>query len=142
MSDILVTALFCEDIRREQSGQRTLVGVLNDTLAVPKFPGSFPRLGVFIRVAVPIARQIRVLEHRLLSPDGTKIAEILVPQELVNEIHTDAKSKGNPKYGFISEFQMTMLGIEKAGIFEVISKFDDEEVQSGFLNIVGVPEEG
>lgn len=51
--ELTFSAIFCDDIRDEVGGKVTLVGVFSTHLLTPAFPIFIPRLGVFVRSAIP-----------------------------------------------------------------------------------------
>ena len=141
MTQLVVVSLFCEDIRQEANGQKTIVGTFTDSITVPKIPGAFPKLAIYSRLNVPIDFKIEKISYQLLDPDGDIIAEQIVPKELIESNHIDAKSKNHPMYGFISELKMNMLTIKREGVYSVISELNDEKFTSGFLKVNLKPDE-
>lgn len=48
MTDRFLSAIYCDDIREEIGGKRTLVGIYGDALIVPQTPGLIPKLGIIV----------------------------------------------------------------------------------------------
>jgi hypothetical protein len=135
MEKYSVMSLFCEDIRIEKNDQRTLVGVLNDALDVSKFPGALPRLGIFTRLSASVDFDIHDFAVRFLNSKGELIAESIVEKDLIDRSREQARTKGNPTYGIISQFQLIMFSLESEGICPVNCTVNGTEKMSGYINV-------
>ncbi len=135
MIQVQAVSLFCEDIRHEYNGQKTIVGTFTDSVAVEKFPAVFPRIAIYSRVNVPIDFEITRLAHFLVGPEGNVVVELIVEQKLIESNQRDARSKKQPMYGFISEAKLSMFRIEGEGMFSVATEINDEKLTTGVLNI-------
>ena len=48
--DLWGRSLFCEDVRRELSGQISLIGCYTSGIETPKFPAILPKLAVYVEI--------------------------------------------------------------------------------------------
>lgn len=134
-SEISAMSIFCEDVRHEVNGQRTLVGLLGDSISVDTIPGTISRVALFSRISVPIDFLLESLTLTLFDPDGNVIYAKSVDAELLPTSKQDAAARGNPSYGIVSDVKMQQFKVEKAGVFQVEMQVNEQVVKSGFLNI-------
>lgn len=134
MNDIVAFSVFCEDVRHETNGLRTLVGVLGDSVAVPQLPGAFPKLAVFSRVSMPIARDVEEVTQSFVDPQGDEIGRYAVEPQLLEQSRQEAYANGNPVYGVSLDMRVTMLHVNSPGVYSVSVEVDGVKVTS-FLNV-------
>lgn len=119
MPEISAVVLFCEDIREEKSGTYSIIGVLGDNMIVPGFPGAMPKLGVYIRINIPIELEPQSYKIYFTFPDGNRILANSVDIEMVEKAIRDAKDESNLIAGIYSQMIASPLAISQAGRFEV-----------------------
>lgn len=129
------TALFCEDIREESSGQLTLVGVFPDGILVRGFPGAFPKLCVLTRINISPEDPPSSIKTRLVHPDGTAEGENAVDREIIEAACREAKELGMPTAGIHARIISTNFGIRMPGLIRAMVQIDDQDYEAGFLAI-------
>lgn len=65
-----VELLFCDDIREEVGGKRSLMGVYSDELIVKKFPSTISKLCVFVKLLAKTDNPITEFKIDLLKNDS------------------------------------------------------------------------
>ena len=73
MRPITAIALFCEDIREEQQGTSTIIGVLPDNLSVGPGPGFLPKLAIYLRIQIDHAVNVNTIRARIIFSDGREL---------------------------------------------------------------------
>ena len=139
MNDISVVALFCSDVREEKGGTVTLVGIFPDNLNIPKIPGSFARMCVYVRMHLRTDFDPGPLFARIVMPGGQEISRSDVQDELLNETRKKAKASGTPNVGLISTFVVSPLLIAKAGRIQALVTVGNKEYVAGSLNVQLAP---
>jgi hypothetical protein len=94
MSGVSACALFCEDVRQEKTGGETLVGVMRDNLAMSSLPGVLPKLGIYIRMNIPLGLEARQVNFYMVMSSGSRnlIGQISVDQvQLAIDLQTQKK---------------------------------------------------
>jgi hypothetical protein len=137
MQPVSIICLFCEDIRQEQSGINTLVGVLPDNMAFTKLPATLPKLGIYVRINIDPTVDHNSITLSLSVPginDQIPIAEIL--PSLIEKVRKDAQTTGSPIAGIISRVVFSPFNIPQAGRIRALATIRGEPVTCGSLNIV------
>lgn len=141
--------IFCDDIRHEKSGKRTLVGTYGSHLLVNELPCLLAKICLVVvlredpnarsATTVKILFQAADLEDDEHTNAGTTVPDIGV---VIAEQEVRAPDqKGRPKHkGFLMseshlEFQISPFQIENPGILKVRAYRDDLEVRLGAIVI-------
>jgi hypothetical protein len=135
------SALFCEDIREEKSGQYTIVGILPDSLNVQRVPAVLPKLGIYLRFHLNTASKFRTIKATLRVPGGKDIPLAEVHQKLLAELRAKALSSGMPFAGLVYKTLFSPFGVSAGGRFEVVAEINGADHICGALNITPVPSE-
>jgi hypothetical protein len=137
MQPVSVICLFCEDIRQEQNGVNTLVGVLPDNMAFEKLPAVLPKLGIYVRINIDPAVDPGTMSLALSVPgidDHIPIAE--VEHRLIEAVRKDAQGQQAPIAGIISRAVFSPFNIPREGRMRALATIRGEPVTCGSLNIV------
>ena len=141
MKDISIVALFCSDIREERGGTETIVGVFPDNLRIPKVPGVFPKMCVYVRTHIRPELDVGAFFTRIIMPGGKELSRSEAKTQMVDEIREKARVKGAPYAGFISKFVVAPFRITEAGRIQAVVTIGGEDYVAGALNLeVGVQE--
>jgi hypothetical protein len=141
MNPTSVIALFCDDIRVEQSGALSLVGVYSDNVKVPdpppaadgrKLPLVIPRLGVYVRVNFDVRSEIGPINVKVTMPDGEVIHDEMIEEKTIAEGRA-TKKKGNPVAGLIQRLQFGNLPVTLGRIVCEVT-IGTQTYLAGFLN--------
>jgi hypothetical protein len=130
-----ILGLFCEDIREEQSGIETLVGILPDNISVPSVPGMMPKLCVYVRINFPPSFPMQPGSMVLRFPDGVEAAVGEFTEELIATARENTIAEGGPLAGIKSRATLGGLTFKEAGRIHLVAKLGDKEYLCGSLNI-------
>lgn len=133
--DFSTLALFCEDIREEKAGTETIVGIFPDNLSVPKVPGVFPKICVYLRIHVrPDFNPGSIVTYIKMS-DGAVISESRMQGDVVEKALSSARATGLPYAGLITKFVMVQLRVNVPGRISALVNIAGREYVAGALNI-------
>jgi len=147
MNPTSVIALFCDDIRVEQSGALILIGVLSDNIAVPRddpppptekgetFVRVLPRLAIYVRVNFDVSAELGAVKVKITLPDGAVIHDEEIDEKTIEQARA-TKKKGNPMAGLMQRLQFGNLPIAKLGRMTVHVNVGKQTYLAGFLNFV------
>jgi hypothetical protein len=133
-----IIAFFCEDVREETSGTHTIVGVLPDNLNIGATPGMLPKLGVYVRIQMPLDANPQKIVVRIKVP-GELNLELAKFDSLIEEAKTNARNIDMPFFGLIAKGTLSPLPIAAPGRIEAIVEIDGREHICGALNLIQSP---
>ena len=131
-----IVALFSEDIRFEQNGQHTLVGVLPDNVAMPKAPGALPKLGIFVRVQVETQASLPEIALNLKNTDGAEIELSGWEMGIIEGAKTDAERSKMPIYGLLLTAVISPFRVPQFGQLILSANIDGVDYIAGALNFM------
>lgn len=131
-----VTALFCEDIRREQSGQETIIGVFPDNIAVESVPMVIPKMGLYLRMHSSLDFPLENITLRLIGPSGEEIALSDAGHDLIEKAFESSREKGADFAGIIMRVLLSTVPVQTTGRFRALIRINSDETPVGTLNIV------
>lgn len=121
--------LFCEDIREEARSLHTLIGVMPGNMRVPRIPGAFARLGMYVRVHVEAAAtDVGDIGMTLVLPDGNKNHFDGFTTDQVNVELQKAIENGLPHAGFMLQAVGTSVPIKAQGRIELVATIGNESI--------------
>lgn len=135
MESLRAIALFCEDIREEKGDTDSLVGILPDNIEVPRVPGAFVKLSLYVRLLVELGHEARHAELVLRSPDGMDRQLGAVEPGLVMKAVNDAREAGAPYAGIVMRVALNNYPVQQAGRFLAVLRHGEDEIVCGFFNI-------
>jgi hypothetical protein len=127
--------LFCEDIREEKSGIRTLVGILPDNVYVGNIPGFLPKLCIYFHIHLDSESNVSSIKARLKFP-GAPTIDVATFDALIEPTKADAKANGMPFAGFIATAAFVPTRVTQLGKIEAFVEVDGTEYICGALNLV------
>ncbi|MGJ3263755.1 MAG: hypothetical protein ACFE0R_11025 [Salinarimonas sp.] len=136
------TALFCDDIRLEASGQTSLIGCYAGQLIVHRsWPVTLPKLAVLALVDAPRDAPPRDIVLRIvLDPGDAVVFEARISAERdepMQAAEQDVSSDTYLRFGF--NVVLGPLEIEDESWLRARAVCDGEEIKLGSLKIVSVP---
>ena len=136
MRPITAIALFCEDIREEQQGTSTIIGVLPDNLSVGPGPGFLPKLAIYLRIQIDHAVNVNTIRARIIFSDGRELD--MAPFDLGSvEIAKKESIQNSISYtGLVGKAIIAPVSIQESGKVEVIMTVNDEEFACGTLRLI------
>lgn len=111
-------SLFCEDIREEVGGKRSLMGVFDTDLIVPHFPIVIPKLAVLIRLIVPSDFVVGVLTWKIYFP-GDKIESPAFKTE-GNLVESELEDPGAQPEDWQDEDVTTVREFDQGAVFSPV----------------------
>ena len=145
-----VSALYCDDIRIEQGGKTTIVGVYGPHLIVPSFPARLSKFCIYGLLVVPIGTEIsgpstiRILSQTAQSETEKVLSEMPFA---FNDIARAGQKDlfpivGNPKF-LRGTFNLIFGGLEfnEPTALRVIALINGEELRTPGISIVAQPAE-
>jgi hypothetical protein len=139
MNNINATAFFCQDIREEVHGTKSIIGILPNNIGVPEIRGMIPKMGIYFQIHVPIRDDIRKLTTIIRFSDKSDLQLSEVSAELIAEAKQEALSNELPFIGFISTVLISPFEIKETGSILALVNFNDEEYVCGILNVKLTP---
>lgn len=133
MEDISIIALFCSDARREVGGTETLVGVLPDTIKLPRLPGAFAQICIYVRMHLQPNFRAKEIITRVEMPDGSVFDKSAMSADLLESTIAKLQS-GVPYSGMIVKFVVAPFQIAQEGRVQVIVAIDGRDHLVGALN--------
>jgi len=130
-----VIALFCEDIREEKTGLRTLIGVLPDNVIAGSVPGLLPKLFCYFHIHLDLESDVRQIKARIKFPGGP-ILEAANFDELIEATKAEAKAQGTPFAGLMAHIGVVPAPIQQLGRIEAFVEVDGTEYLCGTLNLI------
>jgi hypothetical protein len=133
-------ALFCEDIREEQTGVNTLVGILPDNVRFTTLPSAFPKLGIYLRIRIPVTdAPPTMIAIRLRAPETADIELSTLDSALIQKAMREALDSGASHGGLISQATIVGFEVKKPVRINVIVSIDGQDTIAGTLNLSQVP---
>lgn len=136
MKGARAVAFFCEDIREEKSEQDTIIGVLPDNMAAPRYPGVAPRLGFYARVHIDPNQPPSHIEVVVKTPWGDEIKAGTADGELIRTAVAQAKKNGLPLAGVVLKALLAPFVMKSSGLTLATINVDGEEEVCAMLNLV------
>jgi uncharacterized protein DUF6941 len=142
MRSLNAIALFCEDIRAEEGGTLTLVGLLPDNLDLaPMGPTAkwLGRFAIYIRVNFSPKENIGSARLRLVGADGQIHEFGNIPAETIETAREAAMKKGNALAGVITRTVLPGTLLQQLGTMRVEVVIDEETYVAGALTVQKQP---
>jgi len=136
--------MFCEDIREEKSGQRSIIGSFPDNINVNAPPetsddtrqvGFIPKLGLYVRVVMGTDEDIDGIKIKLVMPDNTELPLGEIGKDLIETAKREAQESRIPIAGLIHTVVMGGFQVAKPGLVRAVAEFNDEAHVCAVLNI-------
>lgn len=134
MNDISVVALFCSDVRQEKGGTDTIVGVFPDNVNLPKIPGAFPQMQIYVRMHLRSDFRPEQIVTRIVLPDGSEVDRNTMEPDLIQRTSEQALANKAPYMGLIARFVMAPMHITQEGRMQVVVSVDGKDYVAGALN--------
>lgn len=139
MEDIIVTAIYCDDIRSETGGKLSYMGAYNSDLVVPEFPAQLTKL--CIQVAVRLPKDTRAQDMTIKVVNGTEtMAEVPFPNGSLQTMLAAAleASKDFAKTKTLNcslSVQFGSLQIGTPCVIELVAVVDGVEIRGNSLRV-------
>ncbi len=143
-------AIFCDDVRLEESGKLLVIGMYADEMGVPSFPLQLPVFTMLISASTPADRPFERLAVKVYM-GREEIASLDAPSEAVSQLVSAGTARsGNrptapaPPGGYVTNRWRVSLRIApfivaEPGVLRVRVVTEAEEIPAGGLKILQVP---
>ncbi|MCK9539845.1 DUF6941 family protein [Dokdonella sp.] len=133
-------AIFCDDIRHEDGGKLTLVGVYRNQMLLQAVPVILPRLCAVVDVVTPLARPFRKLVLEVTLGD-LQIARAEIASDELERLQATGlrpvdPAERDPRFTFSANFVFSPLRIERTGMLGVRVDIGEEELRANALRVV------
>jgi hypothetical protein len=139
---IHVTGFFCEDIREEQSGQVSIVGILPDNIQLPKPPEVMksprlvlPKLGLYVRIRISMEGTLNPMPVSLIMPNGERLRLGEADLELIEKSRREALAGGIPIATIIFHALIQGFTVAQPGLIIAVLESEGIEYQFAVLNV-------
>lgn len=136
-------SIFCDDIRREDTGKMLFIGVYDNALLAPELPATLPSLKVYLTVTTPVTQPFQTLKIICYLNDDI-VSEVLI--ELAEEQPKDwAESQEHEKNKLVrvQKFQgildLGALRFDKPSNLKVRVHTESEVLAAGALRLDAIP---
>lgn len=140
MSDVIVSGIYCDDIRSEIGGKQSYMGVYNSDLLVQDFPAQLEKLWIQVTVRLPLDTKAENLTVIVLKNDES-IADIPLPEGQLQSMRAmvAAASLDGPlagqSLGCHIALQFPNLQMSEPGVIRLRAIVDGVEVKGNALRI-------
>ena len=137
-----VIALFCEDIRYEEDGVNTLVGIIPDNVSMSadaslgsgRNERSLFKLCIYTRIHFDPADNLNEARLVLTRPDAEPLDFGSIDPKTIADAHLKAKETGHPVAGVISRIILGGFKPPKSGLVKMEVHLRDEVHIAGAIN--------
>ena len=138
--DLVLTAIFCDDIRHEAGNKLSFMGCYQDDLLAPTLPITLARLCVFATLLVPAATPIRSLSFRVVADEGNELARVHVPADALVD-QGKAGGRAPDKRSYRAAVMLAPLPIHRATTLRVLAETDQGLVAAPSFRVSGASAE-
>ena len=136
MPDISAIAVFCDDVREERSGMKSIMGIYGDTVAVPAFPGAMPKFGIYVRIHISMDFEPCELQIFLNYPNGERVLVNTIEKSLVEKTLAESKATGNIIAGIYSIQIAAPFPVDQEGRIFVELESQSAKLTLGSINFI------
>lgn len=135
MDDFNIVGFFCEYVREEVRGKTTLIGVYSDAVNVPKVPGAFAHLSIYVRLHLKRNYPVNdlALIFKPIQGDPVELGAFK-PEDLALSEKID-EADPNPFVGVIMQGSLASLPIPAEGRMTVFVRLNGEEHLAAALKV-------
>ncbi|KJE35182.1 hypothetical protein UF64_10995 [Thalassospira sp. HJ] len=130
-------ATFCEDIRAEEGGRRSLMGVLGGSVFFPEMPINLPLFCIVTDLHLGLDPQIR--NYRIVV-DASWLSEPLASHSLteaqVREALKDKKVVGVVGYKLTADMKFPGFNVPAEGVVRCWIEYGDTKLMAGAVHFV------
>jgi hypothetical protein len=131
-----VSVIYCDDIRREEGGKTSLMGVYNSDFLVPQLPITIPQLCIQVHIRLDIQTQPSEIAVRI-TLGSEQIVEAKIDKVELNSIFNEVKMDPDARFVLIGYvFVHNQLPIEAQTRFDVFALIDGEEIRGNGLRVL------
>lgn len=136
------TSIFCDDIRHEQNGKISLMGIYNGEMYVPAFPITLPKICSYFELRVPpdVDVNLDAILTVMKGPDKINSITITIPSK-GPEVRIMSHGKPCVHMRAVGAMEFPSITFTEPTLLEVIAQIDGKTVIAGRLWITTFPED-
>lgn len=127
--------IYCDDIRAEEGGKRSFMGVYTNKLYTTDFPLTLPKFSIHITAVTPIENPFQKLTLHILK-DEEVLATLEVPDEIIKELLKKKSDDDDARVSFIQVgVNFAPLNLEEPCKLRVRADTESEELKGLGLHV-------
>lgn len=134
ITEPLVMATYCDDIRHEKGEKVSLMGCYQSELLLPQVPAVLAKLCAFVSVIVPLTYKSKTLSLHMFQ-DDKQIGQIDLPAETMTETLVSPADKWATRRAFNAAINMSPLVIERPCVIRVEATLNEVQLRGPRLII-------
>jgi hypothetical protein len=127
ITDRILTAIFCDDIRQELGNKMSFMGCYHGELHVASTPISLSKLCVYATVLTPLDRPFKLLTLRLVLDDQIELARLEVSADALTG-HSEHQDQTATRKGFSTALMFSPFFIEKPTSLRLMADTEEGEI--------------
>lgn len=128
--------IFSDDIREEIESKFSIIGAISDVLYVSQLPAALPKMGIVVRVNMPVDFKAKKCAVKILEIDGSQNIIGAFDEGDIERARQQSRKADLPMLGFIIRAVASPYSIPKQGLVRVLVEIDDSELVAGALRII------
>ncbi|WNH52584.1 DUF6941 family protein [Stenotrophomonas oahuensis] len=138
-------AIFCDDLRHEDSGKLLIIGMYGEEMGVPAFPLQLPVFTILVSASTPADEPFKSLEVKVYFGEE-EIASRAAPPEAIAQLSAASAESAmplmapSPRGGYVTNrwrvnVQLAPFVVSRPGVLRVRVVTESEEIPAGGLRI-------
>lgn len=132
--DRSATVMFCDDIRDEKSGMKTIVGIYSFEMRVDSFPYQFPKLCAYLQFLYSVENPIKSFSLKIKSGDDL-IIEHPATIDFVDDSLKKTMEEGRGTSAMFTSVELRAVDIDEPCTLIAIVEIDGVEYEANRLKI-------
>lgn len=126
--------IFCDDVREETSGMKTIVGVYSTDLLVDEFPYSFPKLVAYVNFNFDLKDPINTFATKIYA-DNDIMIDHPAPESFIQGVVKKATAEKRVSGSLITSITLINTEIDEPCILYAVAEIDGVEYEVNRLRI-------
>ncbi|ATI00003.1 hypothetical protein [Alcaligenes faecalis] len=127
INNALATAYFAEGIRREVSGQHTIVGIYDDISEFTKLPIKLSKLSIIVTLSTLVERPFRPMMVRVRFREGETLFSDKIPEELRSHQQEAIDNTSKDSAWIYLKVVINLEDVEATEGSRLVVEFEDEQ---------------
>ncbi len=128
--------LFCDDVRYEVGGKRSLIGIYSGVLEVERFPTILPKFVLSVRYSEAAGESELPVQFNIFVPGRTEaLLTANVEKSTIPSRPLVSDQDVEQRMDMIPEFMLSPFPLTEAGYIRVRVKRGDETIKIGALEV-------
>lgn len=135
-----VEVIYCDDIRLEEGGKSSLMGVYSGDLITSRLPMLLPKLCLFITVITPANQPFELLDVRVeqngnILLETGNILDAMQVSEFPNQLDSDDDLESQKMIAFNLMFTLSPFKVDSESKIRVVAKTESGEYRGRELRV-------